>query len=189
VTRFDGQEYLDAYMAKGTYPAIHTPIVRLVRDHFSGTRILDLCSSTGLLAAQLAERFTVFAIEGNADAIARGVEAGTYSGVVYRQKRLAPDAIPWLAEFIREHRIQGVVARRALPELDDAGISPGHLGVVLHNAGAFELFIEGRVESARSTHRLSSVERELLELRRAGWYQSKRDGARALVVDVKGATE
>lgn len=179
MARFDSAEHLDDWQRTGRYPKIHDDIYNLIRSEVDASdgAVLDLGSSTGLLARRLdAAGFDVTGIEADAKAIDAGKGAGTYRGTVaVCHWLLTPDELPKLSDFIESRRIRVVVARRVLPELDDAGVTPELLGAVLAKSGVRHLFLEGRAARQGSKHRLRSVSAEVAGIARC-WTATTFDG-------------
>jgi hypothetical protein len=160
--RFNDPEYVAAWRRDGTFPAIHTKLVELVLSKAKGRTFVDLCGSTGLLGRQLVSRgMTGSAVEASSKAIIGGAYDGAYLAL---ELRLTPASLPILISWIRTTGAVTAIARRCLPELADAGLWPDALGQALIEAGITELFLEGRVVSARSVHKLASAELEIAAL-------------------------
>ncbi len=168
MARFNSSEHLYDWQRTGRYPKIHDDIYNLIRSEVDTAdgAMLDLGSSTGLLARRLeGAGFNVTGIEADAKAIEAGKVAGTYGRAVsVCHWLLTPDEMPKLFDFIDSRRIRIVVARRVLPELDNAGVTPELLGATLADAGVRHLFLEGRAPRQGATHRLRSVTDEIAEL-------------------------
>ncbi|WP_416565068.1 hypothetical protein [Nocardia testacea] len=124
MSRYDSAEHLYDWQRNGRFPKIHDDIYNLVRSEVGPEdgAVLDLGSSTGLLTRRLEQAgFDVVGIEADANAIEAGRTAGTYAGSVpVRHWMLTPNQLPEFGIFLRSARIKTVVARRVLPELDDA---------------------------------------------------------------------
>ncbi|RJO69790.1 class I SAM-dependent methyltransferase [Nocardia panacis] len=168
MSRFDSAEHLYDWQRSGRFPRIHDDIYNLIRSEVSPSDgpVLDLGSSTGLLARRLQHaRFAVHAVEADANSIDAGRTAGTYGpNVPVRHWMLTPGQMPEFGEFLANAGITIVVARRVLPELDDAGVTPELLGETLANAGVSHLFLEGRAPRQDAKHRLRSVSDEVAGL-------------------------
>ncbi|MFI5778681.1 hypothetical protein [Nocardia sp. NPDC051570] len=165
MSRFDSAEHLYDWQRSGRFPRIHDDIYNLIRSEVSPADgpVLDLGSSTGLLARRLHRaQFVVHAVEADATAIDAGRTAGTYGpNMPVRHWMLTPGQMPEFGEFLRENGVTVVVARRVLPELDNAGVTPELLGATLAKAGVRHTFLEGRAPRQGSRHRLSSVNDEI----------------------------
>jgi hypothetical protein len=162
-TRFDSDEYLADFLRRGRFPAIHDALFGLVVDRLRGSRVLDLCCSTGLFGERLRRHGVVefvMGVDGDTSAIHRGQQAGVRIRTEFL--RVGHGTLPFLAHIIRSNGITAVVARRCLPELlgDDPSLD-GPFADTLADAGVAELFLEGRVVSPRSTNRLKSLDEEI----------------------------
>ncbi|MBH0778806.1 class I SAM-dependent methyltransferase [Nocardia bovistercoris] len=188
MSRYDSAEHLYDWQRNGTFPRIHDDIYNLVRSEVSPSDggVLDLGSSTGLLTRRLAQAgYTVEGIEADANAIAAGRTAGTYApGVPVQHWMLTPGELPDLADYLADSAIRVVVARRVLPELDDAGITPAMLGDTFAKASVRHLFLEGRAPRQAATHRVRSVSIECAELERH-WTPITFDGKNRAYLTVK----
>jgi len=160
--RFDSIEYLKAFQVSGRFPAIHDDIFALIISEGHGCRFLDLCCSTGLLAQRLMKfggAMFAMGVDGDERAIKAGVEHGVT--VPMALLNIGPDTLPELTQIIGANGISAVVARRCLPEL--LGERPEMdrpFADALAAGGAKEVFIEGRVKTARAVNRLCDVEKE-----------------------------
>jgi hypothetical protein len=164
VTRFDCPEYIDEWKATGRFPAIHDGIFAMLQAAVSpeDCRVLDLGSSTGLLSRRMADAgYTVYAIEGSVATSNVGREAGLYDGVEIMRARLRPDDLRSLREWLHTRKIAVVMARRVFPELDDYRLAPPTLARVFAEAGVEHIFVEGRLPRHNSTHRLSTLDKEI----------------------------
>ncbi|MCU1647153.1 MAG: 8, gp08 [Nocardia sp.] len=168
MSRFDAAEHLYDWQRSGRFPRIHDDIYNLIRSEVSPSdgAVLDLGASTGLLARRLQHaRFAVHAVEADANSIDAGRTAGTYGpSVPVRHWMLTPGQMPEFGEFLREAGVTIVAARRVLPELDNAGVTPEILGETLAKAGVRHLFLEGRAPRQDAKHRLRSVSDEVAGL-------------------------
>lgn len=169
MTRFDDPAYVDAWAKRGQFPHIHNGIVSLVRTEVepAGETVLDLCSSTGLLARQLVDvgHYRVVALEQPGPAFDRGRQAGTYDGIPVLAMRLEPDTVDEFLTWLKVERVTTVVARRCFPELHDAlGDAFRTFAASLADAGVQRIVLEGRIASTRTTHRLGTAAREVAAL-------------------------
>jgi hypothetical protein len=168
---YDSPEYINTFVRTGAYPTIHNKIFELIVDCAKETNFLDLCSSTGLLGHRLvatgvAEKVVGVDSDRRAQCLAR--DSGITIPMV--EMRIGLDTLPELSRLIREHKITGVIARRCLPELlGDRPELDAPFVATLADAGIRQLFLEGRVVSARSTNRLAGIEDEIKVV--AGRYQ------------------
>lgn len=168
---FDAQRLVDAWQSRGEWPAIHTPVVTMVREVCDpGESLCDLGSSTGLLGRRLAGLgYRVCAVEQPGSALSRGILAGVYDGVPYLGARIQPDTLQVLAGHLQQHGVTTVIARRVFPELWDA-LGPDEwprLPAMLLEVGVRRIIVEGRVPSGRTTHPLGIPARERRAL--TGW--------------------
>lgn len=115
--RFDSQEHLDAFKKLGRFPGIHDDFERMFVEEARVRRWVDLCCNTGLLGERLRRRHGVYVcgIEGDADAVQRGTEAG----IAYERllTRIDSSTLPTVLLWLKERRVEGVAARRCLSEL------------------------------------------------------------------------
>lgn len=161
--RYDADVYLAEFSRCGRFPAIHDTIVGLVADRLRGSRVLDLCCSTGLLGERLRRLQVadhVFGVDEDMDAIRKGQQAGVRIEFVRLSVKAA--TLPDLASLVRSNGITAVVARRCLPEL--LGGLPeldGPFADTLADAGVCEIFLEGRVVGPRAVNRLKSIDDEV----------------------------
>mgnify|MGYP001602293589 CR=1 FL=1 len=162
--RYDAQEHLDAFRTRGAFPAIHDDVATLFAEESVASRVCDLCCNTGLLGERLRRAFgvDVVGIDGDADAVRRGTEAGVgYDRLVVHLDASTLDAaLAWLAE----RRIDGVVARRCLSELLIDPDLRARLPAGLARIGVRELVIQGRAPVAGAVHPFPSVAEELAAL-------------------------
>lgn len=180
--RYDAPELVAAWQRDGTYPAIHTAIygwVREVLDPRHGT-LLDLCSSTGLLARRLATAgYRTCAVTMPGPALDLGRDAGVYRHTPVLGLKIEPSTLPDLDRWVCDHQVRAIVARRALPELWDALGSARDVQIMAEmwaDAGVQHILLEGRANAGRSTHPLRSVTGEAWAL-----------GPRWRVVEGRGA--
>lgn len=160
--RFDSEKYVDDYLKKGAFPAIHNEIVSLIM--LSGVKgsFIDLGCSTGLISVQLIKKGiaqSVTAIDSSVEAIDRAVKA---DGITYVKSEIKSDSIKnfrWLIEF---SKVKSIVARRVFPEISggDAGFIR-ELSAMFYDAGIENIFIEGRVNASRSKHCLKCLDDEV----------------------------
>lgn len=188
VTRFDSAEHLYDWQRSGRFPNIHDGIYNLIRSDVGpadGT-LLDLGSSTGLLTRRLGQAgFTVLGVEADANAIEAGRTAGTYSHTIpVRRWVLTPNQLDAFGDLLRAEGVTIVVARRVIPELDDAGVTPPLLAATLANSGVRHLFVEGRAPRRDASHRLRSLAIETAELG-TRWQTATVDGSHRVYLTVK----
>jgi hypothetical protein len=178
MSRFDCPEYVEAWQASGSFPAIHDGIFSLLSNilpDLDGS-VLDLGSSTGLLSRRMADAgYTVYAIEGSVATSNVGRNAGIYSGIEVLRARLKPRDMGSFAEWLSKRDIKVVMARRVFPELDDYGCHPSFLAQVFAEAGVEHIFVEGRLPRPNATHRLQTLHDEIAALGPL-WEVDRQDG-------------
>lgn len=171
--RFDAPEYVTAWYATRTYPQIHSKIAQFTREHIDPRDgvLLDLCSSTGLLARRLADYgYQMTAVQEPGTAADLGKSAGVYDDIPLLQLRVAPHTLHDLLAFVERHQVRTVVARRCWPELWDALDTEFPVLIrELRAAGVAAVVLEGRIGAARSTHQLRDVNAEAAAL--APWFR------------------
>lgn len=165
--RFDSQEHLDRWKATGEFPAIHDAIFSLMEQRLvgrTGLRVLDLACSTGLLGERIWQRLPgveyVLGLDSDGDAMCRGANAGITVPTLNQSVR--PGSMVSLQAQMMKIHINVVVARRCIPEIfgGQPDLARSFMSI-LASTDVTDLFIEGRVESARSTHPLKSVNQEI----------------------------
>jgi hypothetical protein len=162
MNRFDSQTYLDDWKASGRFPRIHDQIFAVVKAWApAGVVCLDLCCCTGLLAQRLKDAgFGACGVDGDRDALERARAAGVDAPLI--PLTIDETTLPTFGPMVAALGVGTVVARRCLPEL--SGGDPAmvrRIVDVLLDAGVGQLIIEGRVNSARSTHPLACVNDEI----------------------------
>ena len=177
--RFDDQNHLAEWRANKTFPRIHDAMAAATIANMTGSRVLDLGCSFGLLGARVFKEngLTTHAVGIEADeAVVRmaevaGVPVDFYALTVSRE---TCDAV---ITIVAENRIDVVLARRVFPELFGDDLEFGREFVaLLGGVGVKELFIEGRVPTPRATNALSSIDQEV-ELVSGYFREVKRTGA------------
>lgn len=175
--RFDSTSYLADWRAWGRFPPIHDDIYQAVAEHAEGQVFLDLCCSTGLLGERIRRGIrdaVVVGVESDPAAIRHGQLAGINFPVLELQ--LTDETLPRFREFLAEHRVTTLVARRCIPELcHGRGEFGHHLVATLASAGVREVFLQGRTWSHRSVNSFSSVILEM-ELFESHFRLCRRDG-------------
>lgn len=163
VRRYDAQEYLDNWRERGEFPKIHDALFAMVTEHASGRRFVDLCGNTGLLAQRILEKLgaeQVVGVEMSQDAVARGRAAGmTYPRLV---TKVDQTTLPAVEEFLKQHAIDTLVARRCLSEVFylNTGFGPEFCAAMLR-VGIRQVFIQGRAPTGKPTHPIPSVHEEI----------------------------
>lgn len=116
--RFDAPEHLEAWRARGVWPAIHNAMTAFAVAHMRGETMLDLGCSYGLLGARIASEaggIVTHGIEVDEKVIVASQDAGVPIRL-YRLK-LTVDTLPEFSAILRASSTTAVVARRILPEL------------------------------------------------------------------------
>lgn len=189
--RFDSQEYLDDWKLAGRWPSIHDEIAGLVARTVGSVLnvhvVCDVCCSSGLLAARIQSLTGVTAI--GVDVDRRALAAGRDAGVPVElfELALAPATLPTFGALLTEHRVNGLVMRRCLPELFG---SSGVLDVpflqafsdTAVTAGVGRLWVQGRVPSSKATNALPRLEDEVAALAEVGWSGVRRTSNCAYLV-------
>jgi SAM-dependent methyltransferase len=160
--RFDSTEHLEVWRRTGRFPAIHDSIFSAIENFMRGSRVLDLCCSTGLLAQRLAKllKVTAVGVDADARALERAWEAGVDVPLV--EMKINDETMSELASVIRAHRIDVLVARRAMPELFGDNLPLGHqFSAMLYDLNVREIFLEGRVATRNAVNPLASIDKEV----------------------------
>lgn len=164
--RYDAPELVRDWEESGAYPKIHDAIYGWAREILPPRcgMVLDLCSSTGLLARRLARAgYRTCAVTMPGPALDLGRDAGVYEHTPVLGLKIEPSTLPALDEWIRDQQVRVIVARRALPELWDALGSARDVQIMAEmwaDAGVRHILLEGRANVGRSTHPLRSVRGE-----------------------------
>lgn len=181
--RFDSPEHLVAWQNTGRFPWIHDAMYAFVAEHVEGSVFLDLCCSTGLMGERIRRRVRgarVVGVESDRRAIAAARSAGITFPIL--ELRLGCDTLARFREFVAEHGVQVVLARRCIPELCGGktdGFGP-QLVAALAGAGVKEVVLQGRVDSTRAVNQYRNVEAEI-RLFAAAYKLATRRGQIALV--------
>jgi len=155
--RFDSQERIDAWRATGKFPQIHDTLFNYVMSRTNATKILDLCGSTGLLSRRfISAGIPAVGIEGEQDSIERGVWGEDQP---VKHMWITPENVHEVSEWMLEHKVDSVVARRCISEL--IPVFPV-LGTIFIQGGAKEMFLEGRQRVAKPTHPCPDIEHEIM---------------------------
>lgn len=158
---YDDQAYVDAYRERGEFPVIHKHITALFRRHVKPeTLAYDLGACTGLLSIAM-QQFchSVVGFEANAASLAKAPPMP--AGVGLRHARLGPDDVQFL-RWLETDMPHTVVMRRVLPEISGGSVQVAQRFIArLHEAEVQRLVIEGRVFSARTTHVLGNLSKEI----------------------------
>jgi trans-aconitate methyltransferase len=176
--RFGSAEHLDAWRAYGAYPRIHDAIFRVIITEMMGTRVLDLGCCYGLLAQRVLRQAGIklaIGVDADAKAISAGAAAGIGAELLSLEVNEA--SLPQLIAMVTRHKIDVLIARRVLPELFGGHPELGRrFATEMRGAGIREVFLEGRVATAKAVNPLSSIEAEV-EMLSAGFREVQRVGA------------
>lgn len=159
--RFDSAEHLQAWQERQVYPEIHRKIRESVVNLAVGSRLLDLCCSYGLIGQFLQDAgFTAVGVDRDVAVIERA-RAADIRIPLYRLE-ITRETVHQLYEIIENHRITGIVARRALPELFADDLEFGReFFAEMRDLGVRELFLEGRVATRNAVSALASLDAEI----------------------------
>lgn len=162
--RYDATEYLEAWQETGKFPRIHDAMASAFAAFATRDRLLDLCCCHGLLGARLSVQppglECVVGVDADLAAIERGRAAGV--PIELHHMRITLETLKDLASLIDARKIDVLVARRAMPELWGQDTHEGiEFSRTMAAAGIREIFLEGRVKSARATNALASIDDEI----------------------------
>jgi hypothetical protein len=186
--RFDSHEYLIEWRDEGRYPAIHDAIFTAAHEHtVKGEVIIDLGASTGLLSRRLSEHGrTVVPVEPHGPSRARGAAYGTWGTMrVHANPISAAAGVEPLRALLEDEVPSAIVARRVFPEIYESTelVRPGMWQAfldVLEESSVTLIVLEGRKYSARTTHPLGHVDREIAALG-PDWRVIHKDGEVAVL--------
>jgi hypothetical protein len=172
--RFNSPEHLSTWQERGRYPAIHDGIADAAASLMRGKCLLDLGCSYGLLGARIAKESgqgMPLGIDADGKVIAAARDAKV--SMFFTHLRVTAETLPLVAELVRDHSIDVIIARRILPELFGQEVMVGGMfAAMMAKAGVKEMFVEGRVVSERSTNALASIDAEVAML--SGSYREAR---------------
>lgn len=157
--RFNDNTYIDNFNEFGVFPKIHNDIYFTIIKNIKDNQltVFDLGSCTGLLTIRLSNCFKkVVGIELKKDDIEKSL---TRDNVTYVNMKLNAANIN---DLINQYNPELLVCRRVLPEISDN--VEQHIvdfSNVITKHKIKYLAIEGRQVSNKSTHLLSSVEKEI----------------------------
>lgn len=119
--------------------------------------VLDLCCGTGLLTQRLCDAgYDAIGIDADAKSLAAANSAGVTAPL--ERWRIDRESLPLLSCLITQRVIKTVVARRALPELFGHDLPAGGVfAEMLAASGVRDVFLEGRIRTARATNPLASL--------------------------------
>lgn len=155
--RFDSQERIDLWRSTGKFPQIHDTLFNYVISRMNGDVVLDLCGSTGLLSRRfISAGIPAVGVEGEKESVEKGVWGDDQP---VKHMWITPDTVWSIADWMKEHKVNTVVARRCISEL--IPVFPV-LGEVFIAGGAKEMFLEGRQRVAKPTHPCPDIEHEIM---------------------------
>lgn len=116
-TAFENEQYLIDWKEKGIYPKIHEDMFTLFSTTFECDSVLDMCCCTGLLGTHVNEFYgiPVVGLEGNPTWIERGRKHGVSIPIL--EIWISKETLPEILEFIKENKVNGMLARRCMAEL------------------------------------------------------------------------
>lgn len=159
--RFDSTDYTDTFKRLGAFPQIHGAIYQLIAEELTGSSVLDLCCSTGLLGERIRTglKVKVCGVDRDVGALLAGEAAGVAMPVIAMP--IVPAAMPGLIAWVKLHGVDTLVARRCFPELFGDDHFFGRLmAAALRGAGVREVFLQGRQPTPGATTTLPTVYRE-----------------------------
>ncbi len=168
---FNDPAILADWKDNGRWPAIHGKIAYAASEFMKSSRILDLCCSFGLLGERLHKHHPLHPFVVGVDCDVKAMRAGKEAGICVPMfsVRITRETVQDLFLIIDTHKITGIVARRAFPELFSDDHEFGREFAINCRAhGITEILLEGRVESKRSSNSLCGVDLEVQLL--AGLY-------------------
>ena len=159
---FADQRFIDAFVARGEFPAIHDKVAAILKARAAEPEpFVDLGACIGLLSARALAlgRSEGHAIEGTPEYLARAVQLPR---LTYHPFYVGPGTLEQLAGLIRGAGATLCIARRVLPEIDQAapGIIP-ELAGVLRATGIRKWIVQGRVPVKRPAARLACIDLEV----------------------------
>lgn len=116
-TAFSKESYLKDWKERQIFPRIHDDMFRLFSSTFTCSSVLDMCSCTGLLGVRIRDfhGVPVVGLEGNLEWIDRGKKWGV--DIETLNCWIGPKTLPVVDDFMKQHKVDGIVARRCLAEL------------------------------------------------------------------------
>lgn len=165
--RFNSEEYLTNWRAKGQFPKIHDALFNMIAAEALGTSGLDLCCSTGMLGTRLIEKlgWRCVGVDADKDAIALSESFGLPMPI--RNMVIDDQTLPELVGLLERNRVEVLVARRCLCDVFCPSRSgdPGGFGFrfvdALAGAGIRECFVQGMANVGRSTHPIPNIDAEV----------------------------
>lgn len=167
--RYDSTNYLQDYQQDHTFPRIHDEMFHLVNQYRRGcTSALDLCCSTGLLGQRIIDvlKMPCVGVEGFVASSREGADYGV--GMQVYELRVTPATLPAFITIVKDHKVDMLVARRAVSEVFKTADDPfGDVFVTeLLAAGVHTVVLQGRAISTRSVHPMKSIDEEMAAFKR-----------------------
>lgn len=161
--RYNSPERLEEWKATGAFPAIHNDIFSYAASYLTTTRVLDLCCSYGLLGQRMVT-FGLVDFACGVDAEMDTIEAAKAAGItipLYGLK-ITPETLDQFISIIREHKVNGIIARRCISELFP--LQPAwaiQFADAVREAGVLEFILEGRAIVPKPTHPIPTIAEEV----------------------------
>ena len=157
---FADDQYIKEYKEQHKYPKIHDEIYSL-HKHIDCKNIMDLGCCTGLLTTHLSETYPeLVGIEPNKNYLKK---APRKDNITYYNFPIKHETLPLLQQIIRKHHIDTIFGRRVMPEIHNYGGDKliRELNTLFYRNNIRNIVLEGRIESRRSTHELSNINKEI----------------------------
>lgn len=166
--RFNDPGYVDAWRTARHYPPIHDDMMWAATEWIDPRhdKVLDLCSSTGLLGRRVRDRLRVpaCAVEADTTAIRHGVDAGVYGpDLPVLALQITNESLPTLLGFLDAEEPTVVLARRCILELDPF-VDLGALARGFAQHGVRRIILEGHKVSVRVTNPLVPADAQAARL-------------------------
>lgn len=157
--RFNDEKYIEDYKNLGIYPKIHNDIYFSIIMNIKNKEltVFDLGSCTGLLTIRLANYFNkVIGIEYSKEDMLKSIAKPNVDYVNTKINDLT------INKLIVEYKPDLIVCRRVLPEISDNNEDNivNFVDTISKHKIKF-IAIEGRQVSIKSTHLLSSIDKEI----------------------------
>lgn len=151
---YNDDKYVKEYLTNGKYPKIHDDIAVLIRGLPKNSVVLDVGCSTGLLTQRMLDMgLKCYGIDIDAEAVSKANQ---------HCKVMDIRSLASVERYIIDNNINAAVCRRVLPEIMDTGVLFDFIGVMSRHIEW--IIVEGRIESARSTHTLKNIDEEIRAL-------------------------
>ena len=153
--RYNSHEYVNNYLAYGTFPKIHDDIFFMAKRVPGAGELnaIDLGACTGLLTIRMSGVFkSVTGIESSED------YAKKLQGAKIIIFKITPETVLEFGAVIAGYDI--IIARRVFPELYDARQVVYFLPEVFYKAGIKYILLEGRKRVKRPTNPLWNADLE-----------------------------